>query len=247
MERVLIITHNSFQGSGTLGDCLRSLGVDTHVTNLYKGEELPDVFDDFSAVVTLGGAMNAYDDEHYPFLLRETDFLGRVVEANIPTLGICLGARLIARACHAPMPGKCGCARGWQNVFVTDEGRRDILFQGLPRVMQVFQWHEDAMNIPEGGLHLAATKSCPNQAFRYRNAYGLQFHVEANRDMLSQWVKDDPERDGLLRTFDLIEHDFVMQAKALFSNFLWLADIRRRAGGSFEKSRAGVAPQKGTD
>jgi GMP synthase-like glutamine amidotransferase len=93
----------------------------------------------------------------------------------------------------------------------------------------VFQWHEDVFEIPEGATLLATSPVCPNQAFRYRNAYGLQFHVEVTKDMLSQWLTDAPEGAKMIRTYNRIAQDFERQSTMLYSNFLWLADIRQRS------------------
>lgn len=100
--------------------------------------------------------------------------------------------------------------------------------------MQVFQWHEDTFDIPYGGKLLATSGACPNQSFRYRNAYALQFHIEMTRDMLLDWAETMPSRDGCVRTFETIEGTLYTQAKRIYSNFLWLVDLHRRASVSAE-------------
>jgi GMP synthase-like glutamine amidotransferase len=106
---------------------------------------------------------------------------------------------------------------------MTKEGRQDTLFYGLPTGLTVFQWHEDTFEIPEGGTLLVRGKACRNQAFKVGNyAYGLQFHVEATPDMVSEWMKDQGDKVDVnkivkasIEKRDLLER----QAHAIFSNF----------------------------
>ncbi len=229
MEKFLILTHDKAEGSGSLGTFLESIAIDAQTAKLHEGDNLPEDPSNLGAIISMGGSMSVHDEYVYPFLHREKEFLMHAIEANVPVLGICLGAQLIARACHAAVTKAPVKELGWREVSITDEGKRDILFQGLSRVIQVFQWHEDAFDIPEGAKFLATSRVCPNQAFRYRNAYGLQFHIEVTRDMLSGWMEENPERDKTLRVFDRMAQDFERQAKTLYSNFLWLADICKRS------------------
>jgi GMP synthase-like glutamine amidotransferase len=229
MEQILIVTHDSQEGPGTLETFLESAGIDIQMIRLHEGDSLPGDPRSADAVVSMGGPMSVHDEEHYPFLRSEKYFLMQAIEANVPVLGICLGAQLIANACHAAVLKAQENELGWYKVSITDEGKRDILFQGLSDMLFVFQWHEDVFEIPEGATLLATSPVCPNQAFRYRNAYGLQFHVEVTKDMLSQWLTDAPEGAKMIRTYNRIAQDFERQSTMLYSNFLWLADIRQRS------------------
>ena len=236
MEKFLIITHDKAEGSGSLGIFLESIAIDTQTAKLHEGDDLPEDPSNLGAIISMGGSMSVHDEGIYPFLRKEKEFLIHAIEANVPVLGICLGAQLIASACHAAVTKAPVKELGWREVSITDEGKRDILFQGLSRVIQVFQWHEDAFDIPEGAKFLATSRVCPNQAFRYRNAYGLQFRIEVTRDMLSGWMEENPERDKTLRVFDRKVQDFERQAKTLYSNFLWLADIWKRSDKPLRKT-----------
>ena len=236
MTRVLIVEHAEAEGPGTLGDFLGRVAAEIRTVQAYKGDPFPDDIGGFDALVSMGGPMNVYEEGTYPFLREETEFLRRVINANIPTLGICLGAQLIAKACYAPVIKAPHKEVGWRSVALTNAGSKDILFEGMPGTMQVFQWHEDTLDIPQGATFLATGWDCENQAFRYGNAFGLQFHVEVTRGMLYQWFERSPELDKILRGFEEIEPDLITVARTLYSNFLWLSDIRKRAwagrGGS---------------
>jgi len=232
MTRVLIVEHAEAEGPGTLGDFLRDVEADIRTIQVFKGDPLPDDIGSFDALVSMGGPMNVYEEGRYPFLREETEFLRRVIDANIPTLGICLGAQLIAKACYAPVIKASHTEVGWRSVSLTNAGSKDILFEGIPGTMQVFQWHEDTFDIPSGGKLLVTSGACPNQSFRYRNAYALQFHVEVTRSMLLEWLGAMPSCEGCVRTFETIEGTLSTQAKKIYSNFLWLVDLHRRASVS---------------
>ena len=100
---------------------------------------------------------------------------------------------------------------------------RDRLFHGLPMRLPVFQWHQETFNLPVGSTLLASAFSCPRQAFRFRNAYGLQFHPEVTRELIEAWADDPVLRKSLLARFDELEPEIDRVAGRLYSNFLDLA------------------------
>lgn len=218
---VLIIMHVESEGPGTLGTFLESVGARIHTIRLHAGEALPESADAFHAVVSMGGPMNVYDEDTYPYLKDETDFLHRAVHAGIPCLGVCLGSQMIAKAAGAEVELSVAKEIGWDTVTLTSDGRNDTLFQGLPETIDVLQWHSDMFHVPEGGTLLAGSEICPHQAFRYRNAFGLQFHVEVNEEILSDWFKDSHEVDlsEILRRYASLRNDLQDRAGKIYRNF----------------------------
>ena len=94
----------------------------------------------------------------------------------------------------------------------------------------VFQWHNDTFAIPEGGVHLASSTECVNQAFRHGNAWALQFHVEATAGVVAKWLEDTPNADEILAGFDSGPGPLMAaQGQRMFENFLGV--IRQRAAG----------------
>jgi GMP synthase-like glutamine amidotransferase len=225
--KVLVIMHNESEGPGTLGDYLESIGANIHIARLYAGDHLPKNLRDFNAIVTMGGPMNVYEEEKYPFLREETIFLQQAIVKGFPILGICLGAQMIAKASGASVYKAPAKELGWSNVSLTEAGRRDILFRGLPKKLKVFQWHEDTFDLPTGGLLLATSNECPNQAFRYRNAYGLQFHVEVTRKILLDWFADSQEGHEMVLALEMMEEDFLGNARRIYANFVALVEAKR--------------------
>jgi GMP synthase (glutamine-hydrolysing) len=189
-RRILIVKHVTQEGAGVIEEFFRSDGWELAIVELGNGEKLPESPDEFAAMIVLGGPMNVYEVGPYPFLEEEEHLLRKALIAEIPVLGICLGAQLLAKTCGAKVKKASHAEIGWHTAGVTEEGRKDTLFRGLSRQLHVFQWHEDTFEIPAGGTMLVHGKSCRNQAFRVgRNAYGLQFHLEVTLSMIEEWMK----------------------------------------------------------
>lgn len=185
----MVIRHVDIEGPGTLGDFFAAGGMDVLQADVYSGVRLPLGLRGIDAVVSLGGPMNVYEDKRYPFLLAEERILKQALEKGLPVLGICLGAQMLAKSCGAKVFKSPVREIGWRRVTLTAEGRRDRLFSGIPERPEVFEWHEDTFGIPAGGVLLARSAGCRNQAFRVgRNAYGLQFHVEVTPAMIRGWI-----------------------------------------------------------
>lgn len=138
-------------------------------------------------LVVLGGPIGAFEEIKYPFLNAELNVLTERLFANRPTLGICLGAQLMARALGArvyPGPSK---EIGWAAVDLTRAGLAGPLrhLDGYP----VLHWHDDTFDLPDGCELLGSTKLCPNQAFaRGANILALQFHLEITATGMERWL-----------------------------------------------------------
>ncbi|MBI4962696.1 MAG: type 1 glutamine amidotransferase [Desulfomonile tiedjei] len=216
--KILVIMHVGSEGPGTLGTFFDSIGAEIYTARLYAGDKLPDGPDDVDAIVSMGGPMNVYEEEKYPFLRAETHFLKQAIDAGKPVLGICLGAQMIAKALGAQVTKSPVKEVGWGKIALSDAGREDALFRGLPGTLDVLQWHEDMFHIPEGGKLLAYSEDCPHQALRYRNAYGLQFHLEVTAEILLEWFSDSPDRDDIIGRYKKLEPDLLEQAEMLYKN-----------------------------
>lgn len=187
--KVIIIKHIGIEGPGTIADYLEDNNIAYEVIDIFNGGALPDSLSNVSSVITLGGPMNVYEEDKYPFLKDENEFLKDVIERDIPTLGFCLGAQLIAKAKGAVVKKAPEKEIGWFKISLNNDGLNGPLFQGFSREVEVFQWHGDMFEIPDGAVALAKSDVCPNQAFRIgKNVYGLQFHVEVTGDMVLEWL-----------------------------------------------------------
>lgn len=229
---ILIIKHVNNEGPGLIKSFFEHHRWPIRIIDFSDRGELPEVKDDIGAVVMLGGPMNVYEGEKYPFLEGEDRFIARVMKENIPFLGICLGAQLLAKAWGARITRSDVPEIGWYEVELTPEGQRDPLFYGLPPRLKVFQWHEDTFEVPEGGTLLARGERWTNQAFKIgHHAYGLQFHTEATTNMIDAWLDGlGSERDVKgIREETLALKDFVEeQERVILFNFKRLIESSLR-------------------
>ncbi|HBO96460.1 MAG TPA: GMP synthase [Candidatus Omnitrophica bacterium] len=185
---ILILKHVEIEGPETIGRFFTDEGFEIRVLDLYKGDRLPGTFDHLDAVVSLGGPMNVYEEDKYPFLKEENVFLRGVLERGIPFMGICLGGQLIAKASGSKVGRSPEKEIGFSPVQLTAAGKKDPLFQGVAEPLDVFQWHEDMFEVPAAGTLLASSPACPHQAFRVGPcAYGVQFHIEITDQSIREW------------------------------------------------------------
>jgi GMP synthase (glutamine-hydrolysing) len=222
MMHILVIMHVESEGPGSLGSFLASAGAQVQVARLYAGDRLPEDTSALNAVISMGGPMNVYEEDKYPFLREETSFLHRAVNADMPVLGICLGAQMLAKAAGARVTRSPKEEVGWGLVRLTEAGRADLLFQGLPQTLEVLQWHGDMFHIPEQATLLADGTDCPHQAFRCRNAFGLQFHVEVTGDILAEWFAESADRQRILDRYAQVKQGLEMNAEKMYTNFVSL-------------------------
>ncbi len=217
--KVLILMHDREEDAGTIQTYLDERGAETRIARLYAGEPLPGDALRFDAVVSMGGPMNVYEDDKYPYLKEETEFLARCFREGLPVLGICLGAQLMARAAGAKVTRAPREETGWYTVTLTDAGRNDPFFQGLPDAFTVFQLHGDTFDIPGNAALLATSETCRNQAFRIGNSLALQFHLEIQADKLAVWLIGHNLRDDVLTTYERIREGLDQKARTLYNNF----------------------------
>ena len=188
MTRVLIYQHMAKETPGLIGEWLERRGVAMDIRHLNQGEPVADPAD-YAAVIAMGGDMNVYQEEQYPWLAAETAALGRAARAGQAVLGVCLGGQLLAKALGAVVRLGAAPEIGVAEITLNDAGLADPLFAGLPAVEGVV-WHDDAFDIPPGAVALASSAGCANQAFRYgQRAYGLQFHPEVTPALLDEWIE----------------------------------------------------------
>jgi GMP synthase (glutamine-hydrolysing) len=185
----LIIKHVAIEGPGLIEYCLKQEKIRYQILNLTSGVHLPKL-DGFTHIVFLGGPMNVYEEDRYPFLKDEDLFIKEAIQRGKAILGICLGAQLVAKALGAKVSKAPAKEIGWYDVSLTEIGLQDPLFSNLPKTFPVFQWHEDTFEIPKAGKLIATSSPVPHQAFRYgEKVYGLQFHLEVTEEMIREWME----------------------------------------------------------
>ncbi len=172
------LQHVPFENAANITVWARNRGHAVTRTRLCDGEDLPSL-DSFDWLVIMGGLMNIYEEEAYPWLVTEKKFIEEAVADGKFVLGICLGAQLIADVLGGAVTRHRHKEIGWFPVSLTEQGTLSPVFEGFPRHFDVFQWHGDTFSIPPGADKLAESPGCSNQAFQYAgHVVGLQFHLE---------------------------------------------------------------------
>ena len=171
--RLHYLQHVCFEGLGSIGQWAQERQYGTSVTRLYCNDVLPDL-DTFDMLIVMGGPMGVGDEKCYPWLKSEKEFLSKVIAADKPVLGVCLGAQLLAEVLGARVYPNAEKEIGWFPVQLTEEGRRSGFFQGLPSELEVFHWHGETFELPQGASLLASSTACRNQAFAYeKRVFGV--------------------------------------------------------------------------
>jgi len=213
---------------GLIESLIRRNGWQMETIEPARGQGLPENLDGIAAVIILGGPMSANDTDIYPFLQDELTFIEKVLAEEMPFLGICLGAQLLAKTCGARVFRAPQGEIGWHSIDITEEGQKDILFRDIAKNIMVFQWHEDTFGIPEKGRHLAKSDVCRNQAFKIgSNAYGIQFHIETTEDMVKSWMaglEENIDAEKIINDTAMIMDLFQLQHEQIMTNFARLIE-----------------------
>ncbi len=183
-QPILIILHQQHSTSGRVGYALQRLGYRLDVRRPRFGDPLPATLRAHAAAIIFGGPMSANDEDE--FIRREIDWIAVPLKEEKPLLGICLGAQM------------CALALGGR-VFLHPQGRAEIGYYPIrptaaglavvdPWPKQVYQWHREGFDLPQGAELLAEGDMFEVEAFRYGRAYALQFHPDVTRLMMHKWT-----------------------------------------------------------
>jgi GMP synthase-like glutamine amidotransferase len=205
MNRAIILQHLDREGPGAIAELCVRRGLAVEALCLDRGAPVPRSLDVGDVLIVMGGSMGVADvgDPRFPFLSQEIALLRTVLAAKQPVLGICLGSQLLAAAAGSRVypnrrPDANGTLRavrevGFGEVRLIGLDREPAL-KGLGERLLVLHWHGDTFDLPAGAVHLAESDLCENQAFRIGDrAYGLQFHIETDADLVRCWADEDAD------------------------------------------------------
>lgn len=233
-SRILVFQHIECEHPGSLRGFAADDGAELCPVHLYAGEPVP-ALEGYDALWVMGGPMDVWDVEENPWLVPEKAAIRRWVrEVKRPFLGLCLGHQLLADA----LGGTCGPQRppeiGVLDIALTEEGKADPLFAGMPQIQKALQWHSVKVSqAPDDAVILASSDICRVQAMRIGNhAWSMQYHVEIEPDTIDNWAEipayhsalmGSIGEDGLARMkveADDLMNDFLNSAGGLYRNFI---------------------------
>lgn len=182
-KKALLIVHQRRSNTGDVGLKLRQRGYSLDVRKPALGDELPKNMNDHDVAVIYGGPMSANDN--LSFIKEEIDWIDIALNSKKPFLGICLGGQMLAKNLGQTIKhcSDKSCEIGFFDVNPVNDGFK--IFQNQKKF---FQWHSEGFDVPRDATLLAKGSKFPNQAFRYKNAYGIQFHPEVNLGMHLGWL-----------------------------------------------------------
>jgi len=237
IERILIYQHVPHEHAGRFADMTRDEGIQVDTVRFWESPEVPS-HEKYTRLLIMGGPKSVYDSlEQYPSKNIEVDSIREFKRVHKPVLGVCLGCQLVAHAFGGnvyphKLGGKPFKETGFYRVHLTERGKSDPLFEGFPESFEVFQWHGDVFDLPEGSTLLATDPHVRNQAFSYQSlTYGVLFHIEVTPQMVeelvrvdNEWLHKDDDVDERLIIEKAHKNERILRrlSERLFNNWLTL-------------------------
>ncbi|MEU6280218.1 methyltransferase domain-containing protein [Streptomyces sp. NPDC047028] len=189
---VLVLELTAPEGPYAVATALETAGLPVRVCRPWAGDDVPDTLADVVALVAMGGPMAAYDD--FPGRTAELALLRAALEAEVPLLGVRLGAQLLASAAGGTVHVGDDAPIGWGEVRTSRAAHTDPLFADTPERLRVLHRHTDTMELPPGAILLATSDGGPVQAFRIGgSAWGPRFHLEADKSAVDALAAEFPD------------------------------------------------------
>ena len=198
--RVLSIVHGPDAKAGVFGETVRDAGHELHQAS-YALEQPPSrPVAEYDAAMIFGGSMNTHEEETHPWLGPEKEAITALLEADVPTFGVCLGSQLIAEVAGSTISRVTEPEIGWFEVELTPEAANDPVFGPLPERFTAFQWHSYQSSLPAGAVELARNPACLQSYRLGESVWGTQFHCEVTRPIAETWIshcQSDPDAVAL--------------------------------------------------
>ena len=187
MAKIYVLQHHPVENLGTIADALEGAALAWQYVRVNEGQSVPRDMKGAGGLIVMGGPMGVYQTDRYPWLRDEMALINDSIKRNLPVLGICLGAQILAAALGAKVERNAnGKEIGWHPIKLEDAAKDDRLCRDLPDTLTPFHWHGDIFELPAGAVSLAKSEKTPCQMFRYGDkAYGIQFHFEVTRDAVA--------------------------------------------------------------
>ena len=189
---VIVLQHIKIEDPGYIKDLMLNDGVNLTTIELDEGEKIPNDLSKFDAMFCMGGPMDTYMEDQYPWLIEEREKIKEfVVSLKKPYLGFCLGCQLLGEAVGGQVVKSNPSEIGMMEINFSDKKNDDSLFSSFPNKIKSLQWHSYEVNNLESNKDVVILASSPitkYQIFKYQNhAYGIQFHIEIKDTTVNEW------------------------------------------------------------
>src|SRR5260370_22763762 len=180
MAKIYVLQHHPVENLGTIADALEGNALAWQYVRVNEGQPVPANMKGAGGLIVMGGPMGVHQADRYPWLRDEMRLIEDAMKSNLPVLGVCLGAQILAAALGAKVDrSPSGKEIGWHLIRLSDSAKDDRLMRDLPVTMTPFHWHGDIFDLPLGATSVASSDKTPCQAFRHGDkTYGFQFHFE---------------------------------------------------------------------
>ena len=233
---VIVLQHIKIEDPGYIKDLMLNEGVNLTTIELDEGEKIPNDLSKFDAMFCMGGPMDTYMEDQYPWLIEEREKIKEfVVTLKKPYLGFCLGCQLLGEAVGGQVVRSNPSEIGMMEINFSDKKNNDSLFSSFPNKIKSLQWHSYEVNNLESNKDVTILASSPitkYQIFKYQNhAYGIQFHIEIKDTTVNEWgcvpeyksALEEQLGEGALEKFDKEAKSNMSEmnkySKILYSNF----------------------------
>jgi len=207
--RLHYFQHVLFEGLGSIEPWAKEMGYEITSTRLFAKDPFPNL-DDIDWLIVMGGPMGIYDEDKYPWLFSEKNYIEQAVVQGKIVLGICLGAQLIADVLGAKIYPNQYKEIGWFPIQKIQDTTETRLADFLPKEIDAFHWHGDTFDIPTGAVRIAKSAACENQGFIYDDhVVALQFHLETTEQCAKDLIANCED--------EITEGPFIQSPAVIFS------------------------------
>jgi GMP synthase (glutamine-hydrolysing) len=188
--RIHYFQHVAFESLGSIEEWISLSGHSLTSTRFFERAKLPEIAD-IDWLIVMGGGMSVHDEEQFPWLADEKEFIRQAIGAGKIVTGICLGSQLVSEALGARVYQNKDKEIGWFDIELTCFAKSNNLFFDMEDRTKVFHWHGDTFDLPENAIHLAFSSGTRNQAYIYnRKVLAMQFHLETTLNSLQQLIEN---------------------------------------------------------
>lgn len=224
--RLHYLQHVPFENPGSILVWAEQNNHSVKKTLLYETDDFPNQ-SEFDWLIVMGGHMNIYDEQEYPWLIKEKEFIKTTIENQKVVIGLCLGGQLVADVIGGAVTKNRYKEIGWFPVRLNDKACENPLLSFFPPNPVVFEWHGDTFSsLPKDAEIIAENDACAHQAFIYRKrVFGFQFHLENTMDIIKGLVEncqDEMVPDRYVQTpEELLSHpEYIEQDNRWMKQFL---------------------------